>query len=138
AALKHFYAIDSVRGAQKVFGLFDHHIVSDKTGLLAGFPDKFAVPVSRWKSPRKAGILKHPQIEIVAESDEIGPNILAESGQDQTGLAYPRRVYVLNHPEYETDTLKPENDRDSAINPATPLPKHYFPDDNPSHAPRNT
>jgi homoserine O-succinyltransferase len=139
AALKHFHSIDSVRGEQKLFGLFDHHIVSDETGLLAGFPDSFAVPVSRWKSPRREDILKHLELEIVADSNEAGPNIMVESAlHEKNDIPYPRRAYVLNHPEYETDTLKREYDRDSAENPATPLPKHYFPDDNPEQPPRNT
>ncbi len=130
AALKHFHDIDSVRGEQKLFGLFDHHIVSDKTGLLAGFPDHFAVPIARWKSPRREQILRQPALEIVADSDEAGPNIMVESACDENGLLYPRRVYVLNHPEYETDTLKREYDRDARGKPRrVPLPKHYFPHD---------
>ena len=38
AALKHFHGIESIKGEQKTFGLFDHRIVNDKTGLLLVFP----------------------------------------------------------------------------------------------------
>ncbi|MBI3419169.1 MAG: homoserine O-succinyltransferase, partial [Proteobacteria bacterium] len=48
AALKHFHGIDSVPAEKKLFGLFPHRLVSDKTGILFGFPDVFPVPVSRW------------------------------------------------------------------------------------------
>lgn len=127
AALKYFHDIESIKGEQKLFGLFDHHIVSDKTGLLFGFPDIFAVPVSRWKSPRREDVLKKPALEILADSPEAGPNMLAESAPyDQGRLLYPRRVYVINHPEYDTETLQKEYLRDSAKNPATPKPAHYF------------
>jgi homoserine O-succinyltransferase/O-acetyltransferase len=39
AALKFFHDIDSHKGKQKLFGLFEHQLISDKTGLLFGFPD---------------------------------------------------------------------------------------------------
>lgn len=138
AALKHFHDIDSHKGTQKTFGLFDHHIVSDKTGLLFGFPDRFSVPVSRWKNPDASAIAACAALETVAISDESGPNILAEPAPFDDGAHfYPRRVYILNHPEYEADTLKTEYLRDSAADPATPLPRHYFPDNDPTRAPVN-
>jgi homoserine O-succinyltransferase len=133
AALKFFHDIDSHKGEQKLFGLFEHRLLSDKTGVLFGFPDIFPVPVSRWKSPRREDIRKCAALEIVADSDEAGPNILAESGAHRDGKSvYPKRLYVLNHPEYDTDTLGVEYRRDSAENPAYPKPLHYFPDDDPA------
>jgi homoserine O-succinyltransferase len=139
AALKHFHDVESIKSERKLFGLFEHRIVSDKTGLLFGFPDLFSVPVSRWKSPRRADILQHKDLEIVADSEEAGPNIMVESAPYEAGkLLYPRRVYILNHPEYDTDTLGVEYKRDAAANSAQPLPLHYFPKDDPRQTPRNT
>jgi homoserine O-succinyltransferase len=133
AALKYFHDIDSHKAEQKLFGLFEHRLVSDKTGILFSFPDLFPVPVSRWKSPKREDIQRCPALEIVADSSESGPNILAESGAYQNGKAlYPKRVYVFNHPEYDTETLAIEYRRDSAGNPAYPKPAHYFPGDDPS------
>jgi len=126
AALKYFHDIDSVKGAKKIFGLFEHRRLSDKTNLLFGFPDRFAVPISRWKAPEFKAIAARKKLEIVAASAEAGPNILVEPTRFEKTRFYPRRVYVLNHPEYETDTLAREYARDSALNPQTPLPKHYF------------
>jgi homoserine O-succinyltransferase len=132
AALKYFHDIDSLKSEQKLFGVFDHRLVSDRTGILFGFPDWFPAPVSRWKSPKREDILKIAALEIVADSAEAGPNILVESAAcHDTGL-FPRRAYVLNHPEYDTDTLAVEYRRDSAHDPAWPLPRHYFPKDDPS------
>lgn len=34
AALKHFHDVESYKADQKLFGLFEHRIISDKTGLL--------------------------------------------------------------------------------------------------------
>jgi homoserine trans-succinylase len=70
--------------------------------------------LSRWKSPRREDILKVPALEIVANSDEAGPNMLVESAPlDDNSALFPRRVYILNHPKYETDTLGVECHRDS-------------------------
>jgi homoserine O-succinyltransferase/O-acetyltransferase len=139
AALKHFHDIESEKATQKLFGLFEHRIVSDKTGILFGFPDVFSVPVSRWKSPKREDVQKREGLEIVADSLESGPNMLAESRAYEGGrLAFPHRVYVLNHPEYDTDTLGAEYRRDAARNPNQALPRHYFPGDDPQQSPPNT
>jgi homoserine O-succinyltransferase/O-acetyltransferase len=133
AALKHFHDVDSRKGERKLFGLFEHRLASDKTGLLFGFPDLFPVPVSRWKSPKREDILRVPALEIVADSEEAGPNMLVESEPLNGGSAlFPRRVYILNHPEYETETLGAEYRRDSASDRSYPPPRHYFPGDDPS------
>jgi homoserine O-succinyltransferase len=138
AALHYFHKIESVKGTQKTFGLFSHRIVSDKTELLFGFPDCFLVPVARWKNPDAAAVAACAALETVAVSDESGPNILVEAAAyDRTHL-YPRRVYVLNHPEYETDSLKNEYLRDVGNDPATPMPLHYFPDDDARRPPLNS
>jgi homoserine O-succinyltransferase len=138
AALKHFHDIESIKGEKKTFGLFEHKIVSDKTGLLFGFPDRFSIPVSRWKNPDAAAVAACAGLETVALSSEAGPNILVESAPYDKTRLYPRRVYVLNHPEYETDTLQREYARDSGINPTTPLPLHYFPNNDASQPPLNS
>ena len=133
AALKHFHDVDSHKGEQKLFGLFEHRLLSDRTGLLFGFPDLFPVPVSRWKSPRREDILEVPALEIVADFEEAGPNILVEPEPVNGGAAlFPRRVYILNHPEYETESLAAEYHRDSGADPSYPLPRHYFPGDDPA------
>ncbi len=138
AALKHFHDIDSHKAEQKLFGLFPHRLVSDKTGILFGFPDIFFVPVSRWKSPKREDIQKITALEIVADSVESGPNMLVESAFYEDGkFLYPRRVYVLNHPEYDTETLGKEYRRDSANNPAYPQPLYYFPNGDASQSAPN-
>jgi homoserine O-succinyltransferase len=137
AALRHFHGIESYRGERKIWGVFDHRLVSDRTGLLFGFPDVFPAPVSRWKNPRREDIARRRALEIVADCAEIGPNILVESNAYDDGKAfYPRRVYVLSHPEYETDTLRQEYLRDAAAGATTP-PLNYFPDDDPARKPVN-
>ena len=46
-----------------------------------------------------------------------------------------RQIFLTGHAEYDPDTLKKEYLRDRQLDPATPVPEHYFPDDDPSRAP---
>jgi homoserine O-succinyltransferase len=138
AALKHFHDIESVKGKKKIFGLFEHQRVVDKTDLLFGFPDRFSIPISRWKNPDQKAIAACKDLEIVATSEEAGANILVESARYDKTRYYPRRVYVLNHPEYDTDTLQREYLRDGAQKPGTPLPRHYFPGGDAKKTPLNS
>ncbi|MBI3418595.1 MAG: homoserine O-succinyltransferase, partial [Proteobacteria bacterium] len=92
-----------------------------------------------WKSPRREDVLKCKALEVVADSEESGPNIMAEAEPYDGGKQFfPRRLYILNHPEYETETLQNEYRRDSAREPATPLPQHYFSSKDASVVPPNT
>jgi homoserine O-succinyltransferase len=138
AALKHFHNIESIKGETKTFGLFEHRLISDKTDLLFGFPDRFSIPVSRWKNPDAAAVAACTSLETVAFSNEVGPSILVSSAHYGKGNLYPHRVYVLNHPEYETDTLKLEYLRDHDKNPNVPLPCHYFPANDITQSPINS
>lgn len=88
AALKHFHDIDSVKQDQKIWGVYKHRVVSDKTDLLSGFPDVFDLPVSRWKTPLLGDIERHPQLEIAAASNEVGPNILVEAAPTEGAVSF--------------------------------------------------
>jgi homoserine O-succinyltransferase len=139
AALKHFHDIDSVKQDQKIWGVYKHRVVSDKTDLLSGFPDVFDLPVSRWKTPLLGDIERHPALEIAAASSEVGPNILVETAPTEGAVSlFPRRVHVLAHPEYDTDTLRGEYVRDQRMNPGGKVPANYFPANDPKRTPLNT
>lgn len=137
AALKHFYDINSYKGEKKLSGLFEHELVSDKTGIAFGFPDKFLAPVSRWKNPLTSDVKKCEKLELVADSSESGPNIIVEPASYADGL-YPLRVFVLCHPEYDTDTLKAEYLRDKGVDSNTAVPRNYFPGGDPNSKPHNS
>lgn len=139
AALKYFHDIDSIKQNQKLWGVYKHHVVSDRTELLSGFSDVFDLPVSRWKTPLLEDIKRHPALEIAATSDEVGPNILIEPAPTEGAVSlFPKRVHVLAHPEYDTDTLLKEYIRDREINPNGSVPANYFPDNDPTQEPSNS
>ena len=78
---------------------------------------------------RREDVEAEPQLEVVAVSDEVGLYIVKSTDS--------RRFFVFGHPEYDTDTLRLEYERDvkRGLNPQ--VPAHYFPGDDPTAEPRN-
>ena len=139
AALKHFHGIDRHRSPQKTYGVYEHRVAEDRSGILKGFADVFPVPVSRWNEIRASDIRENPALEIVSVSDKAGVGLIAESRTFEDGTKrFPNRIYSLIHPEYETGTLDKEYRRDSRTNSSFPLPHNYYPDNKPESAPVNT
>ena len=48
-----------------------------------------------------------------------------------------RAIYIFNHLEYDSDTLRQEYDRDLASGRDPEFPENYFPNDDPTKAPLN-
>jgi homoserine O-succinyltransferase len=46
-------------------------------------------------------------------------------------------LYVFNHFEYDSGTLKEEYERDVAAGKAIKVPGNYYPNDDPARTPRN-
>lgn len=130
AALHHFHGIPKHAVGAKRFGVFPHRVVRPFEPLVAGFDDTFPVPVSRYSEIRHADLATAPEIQILVESDETGLCLLQDAAH--------RRVYMFNHLEYDAETLLAEYQRDRAAGLETGLPFNYFPDDDPTQAPRLT
>lgn len=128
AALYYQYGIPKYPLAQKLSGIFEHRILSKNATLLYGFDDVFFAPHSRYTEIRHADIALIPQLTLLADSEEAGVYLLAsEKG---------KHVFVTGHPEYDQNTLKTEYERDIGLHiPDVSLPKHYFPQNNPSLIP---
>lgn len=138
AALRHFHGIECYNGATKTLGVFEHRILSDRTGLLFGLPDRFPVPVGRWQRLRDGDLRTGPSLEVISESAESGAFLAAEHARSaDASKLYPRRIYMFNHPEYETNTIRNEYVRDLEIYPDLPLPPNYFPADDSTREPIN-
>ena len=50
---------------------------------------------------------------------------------------YKRQLYIFNHLEYESGTLKDEYDRDVAAGKPIGVPANYYPEDDPARCPSN-
>lgn len=127
AALYHRYGIPKYELPRKMFGVFEHRILSRTEKLLRGFDDVFFAPHSRHTEIRSEDIQKVNEIQLLAESDEAGVYI--------AGSKDGRHIFVTGHSEYDPLTLKGEYDRD--VNKGLPIhvPKNYYPGDNPNQNP---
>ncbi|HBD91890.1 MAG TPA: homoserine O-succinyltransferase, partial [Gemmobacter sp.] len=70
-----------------------------------------------------------PALQTLLGSDEVGPCLVADPDH--------RALYIFNHFEYDSDTLKQEYDRDVANGTPINVPMNYYPDDNPAMPPLN-
>ena len=79
---------------------------------------------------RAEDIAKVPALRTLSVSDEAGVYIVeARDG---------RQIFVLGHSEYDQNTLKSEYIRDKGKNMDPVVPRHYFPNDDPTLEPRVT
>ncbi len=127
AALYHFYGIKKYPLKKKVFGVFEHKVLNHKHKLMLGFDDVFNAPHSRHTTVHREDILRCPDLEILAESDEAG--VFLVSGNEG------RRIFATGHAEYDVDTLAREYRRDIDRGLEIDIPRHYFPSDDPSKEP---
>ncbi|WP_309086207.1 homoserine O-succinyltransferase [Chelativorans sp.] len=129
AALWHFHRIPKHRLQKKAFGVFRHRNNAPASPYLAGFSDDFAIPVSRWTEVRDNDIPPGSGLEILMDSETTGPCLLAEK--------IGNRLYMLNHIEYDSTSLKEEYDRDVAAGVPVDIPHEYYPEDDPARPPLN-
>lgn len=127
AALYHYYGIPKIPLEEKLFGVFPHRVIR-RRDITRGFDDVLYAPHSRHTTNRPADIVREPALKVLAQSDEAG--VLLTTTRDQ------RHYYIAGHLEYDPLTLKGEYDRDMARGLANvPLPKNYFPADDPALEP---
>ncbi len=129
AAAWHFHRIPKHTLEKKAFGVYRHRNKKPASPYLAGFSDDFAIPVSRWTEVRAADIPANSGLEVLMESDEVDLCLLTE----QMG----NRLYMFNHIEYDSTSLKEEYDRDVSAGVPVDMPHQYFPEDDPTQPPLN-
>ena len=130
AGIFYHYGIQKHELPKKLSGVFNHDVLKPSSPLVRGFDDKFWAPHSRHTTVDSADIEADPRLEIVAQSDEAGVYI-AKSVDS-------RHFFVFGHPEYDTDTLRNEYNRDVNNGLDVPVPAHYVPNDDPTQEPVST
>ncbi|MFX4303150.1 homoserine O-acetyltransferase MetA [Alicyclobacillus tolerans] len=126
AGLYHHYGIAKRPLAEKMFGVFTHEICLD-IPLVRGFDEGFLAPHSRHSTVDEKDVLACPELQLISKSKEAGVYIVAtEDGQ---------QIFVTGHSEYDRETLAEEYHRDIERQLQVPLPKNYFPNDDPSQTP---
>jgi len=129
AAIKHFHGVPKYELGQKAFGVYRHRNLKSTSPYLSGFSDDFQIPVSRWTEVRSSDIRQHDALDILMESDVTGPCLIHEEAGN--------RLYIFNHIEYDSSSLKEEYDRDVANGTPIEVPHNYYPSDNPELPPQN-
>ena len=130
AGLYYHYGIPKYQRAKKLSGIYRHRLLARGVPLVRGFDDYFNAPHSRYTEVRREDILKHPELEILAESDEAG--IFLVVSRDG------RQVFIQGHPEYDRMTLNNEYHRDVNKGLDPELPCNYYEDNDPFSVPALT
>lgn len=125
----YFHRLEKHMLDRKAFGCFRHRNLAPSSPYLRGFSDDVLVPVSRWTEVRQDEVDAIPALKTLIASDQVGPCLLQDPGH--------RALYVFNHFEYDSTTLKDEYDRDAASGKPIDVPVNYYPDDDPSRTPTN-
>jgi len=127
AALYYHYGIQKRPLPEKLFGVFRHTVEYKRSILFRGFDDAFYAPHSRHTTVLRSDIEAVPDLRILASSSDAGVYAVFTKGGKQ--------IFIMGHSEYDPDTLKEEYLRDLAAGKPVPLPKNYFPFDDPTQEP---
>jgi len=129
AMIYHFHQVPKHILDHKAFGCVRHRNCAPASPYLRGFSDDMVMPVSRWTELRRDEITRNPGLDILLDSPETGPALVEDPDH--------RALYIFNHFEYDSGTLKEEYDRDVAAGKPINVPANYYPDDDPTKPPQN-
>ena len=119
AALNILYGIPKQTRAEKISGVYEHHILHPHALLTRGFDDSFLAPHSRYADFPAALIRDYTDLEILAETEEGDAYLFASKDK--------RIAFVTGHPEYDANTLASEYFRDVEAGLSPDIPYNYFP-----------
>lgn len=127
AGLYYHFGLQKRLMPKKISGIFSHRVLNRKNPLVRGFDDVFMAPHSRYTEVPLEKICNTEGLTVLADSEEAGAFlVMAQEG---------KQIFVLGHPEYDRLTLDEEYKRDIAKGLDVPIPKNYYPNDDPSKRP---
>lgn len=127
AALYYHYSIPKTVVNNKISGVYQQKVIDIYNPLVRGFDEIFSMPHSRYSNIDTINILKNTDLNIIADSKEVGASIISNKNG--------RQIFITGHLEYQKETLANEYFRDikRGLNPL--IPKNYFPQNDPSKSP---
>jgi homoserine O-succinyltransferase len=127
AALQYHFGIPKYKLDQRLHGVYEHSVDRRTSMLMRGADDVFWAPHSRNTGNRTEDIQAHPEIRIIATSEEAGVYaMMTDNG---------KQIFITGHSEYDRETLDEEYKRDLAAGKNPAVPCNYYPDDDPSKQP---
>lgn len=130
AMLHHWHKVPKHDLDKKAFGCARYKNLAPGSPFLRGFADEFLMPVSRWSECHQADLPKDAGLCVKCNSEVAGLCLVEDPRH--------RALYMFNHLEYDTTSLKEEYDRDVALGKPIELPINYYPEDDPSKTPLNS
>ena len=124
----HFHGVPKHILDQKAFGCFRVNNEAPASPYLRGFSDDCVIPVSRWTELRRDEV-EAAGMTVLLGSEETGPCLIEDAAH--------RTLTIMNHFEYDSETLKREYDRDVAAGVPINVPGNYYPGDDPTQRPLN-
>lgn len=128
AMINYFHGVQKHILEHKAFGCFRHRNCDQTSQYLRGFSDDCVIPVSRW-TEMKQDEIDAAGLTTLITSDDSGPALVEDTAH--------RALYIFNHFEYDSMTLKGEYDRDVASGTPINVPMNYYPDNDPTEQPLN-
>ena len=128
AMINYFHGVKKHSLDHKAFGCVRHQNLAPASPFLRGFSDDMVMPVSRWTEMRRDEI-EAAGLPVLIDSAETGPALVEDKAH--------RALYIFNHLEYDSTTLKDEYDRDVEAGKPINVPANYYPNDDPSKKPQN-
>ena len=129
AMINYLHGVEKHLLDHKAFGCIRHTNCVPSSPYLRGFSDDLVMPVSRWTEMDRPQIEQSDDLEILLDSVETGPALVRDEKY--------RALYIFNHFEYDSGTLKEEYDRDVEAGKPINVPVNYYPDDDPTQPPQN-
>ena len=129
AMINYFHDIKKHLLDKKKFGCFWQQNLEKNSPFLRGFSDECLIPISRWTEVKQDEIDRNIHLKTLLGSPDTGPCLVEDYKH--------RAIYIFNHFEYDSDTLKQEYERDKSNSLEARIPKNYFTEDNPELAPSN-
>lgn len=128
AGLYYHYGIQKQPLPEKMFGIFEHQVINVTHPMVRGFDEYYLAPHSRHTQSDPQAIRRCPKLEVLTQSEQAGINLVVRHDC--------RQIFVFGHSEYDRSTLANEYFRDLKAGKPIQLPRHYFPEDDPSQKPR--
>ncbi|MDR1766681.1 MAG: homoserine O-succinyltransferase [Lachnospiraceae bacterium] len=127
AGLYYHYGVPKYLMEKKLSGVYRHKVLDRKVELVRSWDDYVMAPHSRYTEVRREDIEKHPELVILAESEEAG--VLLVMSRDG------RQIFVQGHPEYDRMSLNQEYVRDVGRGLGPEIPCNYYENDDPATTP---
>ena len=128
AGLYYHYGIPKQPLPEKMFGIFEHQVLNVTHPMVRGFDEYYLAPHSRHTQSDPQAIRRCPALEVLTQSEQAGINLVVRHDC--------RQIFVFGHSEYDRSTLANEYFRDLKAGKPIALPRHYFPQDDPTQKPR--